>query len=139
VSKLTPAAIELALGDWTGPYGRAALNGWRRMLRTLLNDAVAQKLVADNPAARVRALRARVEDDLDHDADLDQDADSLDDSNALSPKELDHYRRSWRKLYLPVRAADFDPRSRHPPQPPSASTNARLGCSSTAPDRHSFA
>jgi integrase len=44
-------------------------------------------------------LRARVEDDLDHDPDIDQDADDSDDSNALSPKELDRYMRSWRELY----------------------------------------
>jgi integrase len=96
MSKLTPAAIELALGDWAGTYGRETINGWLRVLRTLLNAAVAQKLVADNPAARVRALRARVEDDLDHDPDSDEDAD---DSNALSRKEHDRYMRSWSELY----------------------------------------
>jgi hypothetical protein len=41
LDKLTPRAIELALAEWAGEYARATVNSWLRVLRTLLNDAVA--------------------------------------------------------------------------------------------------
>jgi integrase len=59
------------------------------VLRTLLNAAVAQGLIASNPATAVRALRERRDDDGDED----------DWANALTPTELDSYLRSWRELY----------------------------------------
>ena len=89
VDALTPRDIERALADWASEYQRATVNGWLRVFRTMLNDAVANGLIAINPAARVRALRERTDDDGDED----------DWGNALAPAELDLYLRAWRDLY----------------------------------------
>jgi hypothetical protein len=67
---------------------RSTVNSWLRVLRTLLNDAVAQGVVASNPAERVRALRERSDDEGDED----------DWANALTPPELDAYLRAWKAL-----------------------------------------
>jgi integrase len=89
LDKLTPRAIEIALAEWALKFARATVNSWLRVLRTLLNDAVAQGVIASNPAARVRALRERSDDEGDED----------DWANALAPPELDAYLRSWQSLY----------------------------------------
>jgi integrase len=89
VDALTPRAIELALAEWARTYQRATVNSWLRVLRTMLNDAVAHGVMANNPAARVRALRERSDDEGDED----------DWANALTPTELDAYLRSWLELY----------------------------------------
>jgi integrase len=89
VDELTPRAIERALGDWAQKFARSSVNSWLRVLRTVLSDAVAQGMIANNPAARVRALRERRDDDGDED----------DWANALSPGELDVYLRAWRELH----------------------------------------
>jgi len=65
---LTPSAIDQAIAEWSGKYARETVNGWLRVLRTMLADAVAQKLIPDNPASMVRALRERVEDEEDDEA-----------------------------------------------------------------------
>lgn len=90
IDELTPRAVEGALTEWARTYRRSTVNSWLRVLRTMLNDAVAHGLIAANPAACVRALRERPEDVEDDDEDL---------SNALTPAELDVYLRSWRALY----------------------------------------
>ena len=64
---LTPRAIELAIAEWARDYARSTVNSWLRVLRTTLNDAVAQCVIATNPAARVRALRERSDDEGDED------------------------------------------------------------------------
>lgn len=55
----------------------------------MLNDAVAHGVIANNPAARVRAIRERSDDEGDED----------DWANALTPIELDTYLRGWLELY----------------------------------------
>jgi hypothetical protein len=65
------------------------VNSWLRVPRTTLNDAVAQCVIATNPAARVRALRERSDDEGNED----------DWANALTPVELDAYLRAWKALY----------------------------------------
>lgn len=89
VDQLTPRAIEIAVAEWAQSYQRTTVNSWLRVLRTLLNDAVAQGMLAINPAARVRALRERTDNEGDED----------DWDNALAPSELDAYLRAWRELY----------------------------------------
>jgi integrase len=89
VDALTPRDIERALAHWAETYQRATVNSWLRVLRTMLNDAVASGVVAANPAARVRALRERRNEDGDED----------DWANSLAPVELDPYLRAWRELY----------------------------------------
>jgi integrase len=89
IDALTPREIERAITEWASKYQRATVNSWLRVLRTLLNVAVAQGLIASNPATAVRALRERTDDDGDED----------DWANALTPSELDAYLRSWRELY----------------------------------------
>lgn len=86
---LTPRDIERALAEWAGTYQRATVNSWLRVLRTMLNDAVASAVIATNPAAHVRALRER----------RDEDGDEDDWANSLAPVELDPYLRGWRELY----------------------------------------
>jgi hypothetical protein len=89
IDALTPRDVERALGEWAEAYQRATVNSWLRVLRTMLNDAVASAVIATNPAAHVRALRERRDDDGDED----------DWANALAPVELDPYLRGWRELY----------------------------------------
>jgi integrase len=87
VEALTPREIEQALAKWAQAFKPATVNSWLRVLRTVLSDAVASGLLTANPAARVRALRERRE----------EDGDEL--SNALVPSELDPYLRAWREHY----------------------------------------
>jgi integrase len=89
IDELTPRVIERALGEWAVDHARSTVNSWLRVLRTVLNDAVAHGLITNNPAGRVRALRERKDDEGDED----------DWANALSPDELDAYLRGWRDLY----------------------------------------
>jgi integrase len=89
LDKLTPRAIEIALAGWVLEYARSTVNSWLRVLRTLLNDAVAQGVIVSNPATSVRALRERSDDEGDED----------DWANALAPSELDAYLRSWQAQY----------------------------------------
>lgn len=89
IDELTPRLIERALSEWALDHARSTANSWLRVLRTVLNDAVAHGLITSNPAARVRALRERTDDEGDED----------DWANALSPAELDPYLRAWRDLY----------------------------------------
>jgi integrase len=90
LEELKARSIEHALTEWAKKYERSTVNGWLRALRTLLNDAMADGLIAHNPAARVRALRER-----SGEAEGDED----DWANALSPTELDAYLRSWKALH----------------------------------------
>ena len=78
-----------SLSEKVQKFARGTVNSWLRVLRTVLNDAVAHGLVATNPAAHVRALRERHEEEGDED----------DWDNALSPDQLDAYLRAWRELY----------------------------------------
>ncbi|MFM2419642.1 MAG: hypothetical protein RL385_4365 [Pseudomonadota bacterium] len=87
VEALTPREIEHAVAEWAQAFKPATVNSWLRVLRTVLSDAVASGLIAVNPAARVRVLRERRE----------EDGDEL--SNALAPGELDPYLRAWRAHY----------------------------------------
>lgn len=89
VDALTPRAIELAVAEWAREYARSTVNSWLRVLRTMLNDAVAQGVITSNPAERVRALRERTDDEGDED----------DWANALTPSELDSYLQAWRAMY----------------------------------------
>jgi integrase len=89
IDELTPRVIERALGEWAVDHARSTVNSWLRVLRAVLNDAVAHGLITSNPAERVRALRERADDEGDED----------DWANALSPDELDAYLRGWRDLY----------------------------------------
>ena len=90
LEELKARAIEHALTEWAKKYERSTVNGWLRALRTLLNDAMADGLIAHNPASRVRALRERSSE---------TGGDEDDWANALSPTELDAYLRSWKLLY----------------------------------------
>lgn len=89
VDALTPRDIERALAEWAATYQRSTVNGWLRVLRTMLNDAVASGLITTNPAVRVRALRER----------CDEEGDEDDWTNALAPSELDPYLRGFRAQY----------------------------------------
>lgn len=89
VEELSPRLIERAITEWAKDFSRTTVNSWLRVLRTVLNDALAQGMIVNNPAARVRALRERRDDEGDED----------DWANALAPDELDAYLRTWRQLY----------------------------------------
>jgi len=89
VDALTPRAIERALTEWAATYQRATVNSWLRVMRTMLNDAVGSGLITTNPAANVRALRER----------RDEEGDEDDWANALAPAELEPYLKAWREHY----------------------------------------
>lgn len=89
VDALKPRDVERAIAEWASKYERATVNGWLRVLRTVLNAAMADGLIATNPASAVRALRERTDDEGDED----------DWANALAPSELDAYLGGWRALY----------------------------------------
>jgi integrase len=72
--------VELARSDvqeWMSAarkkYAAQTINGWLRVLRACLSDAVADGLIAQNPAALVKALRVEVD---------------LEETNSLPPGEL---------------------------------------------------
>jgi integrase len=89
IDAITPRDIETALAEWVAVYQRATVNSWLRVLRTMLNDAMANGLITNNPAARVHAWREQRDDDGDED----------DWGNALAPAELEPYLQAWRDLY----------------------------------------
>ena len=63
VDALKPRDVERAIAEWASKYERATVNGWLRVLRTVLNAAMAGELVPANPASAVRALRERTDDE----------------------------------------------------------------------------
>jgi integrase len=87
---LTPRLVETAVTEWAAKYKPATVNGWLRLLRTLLREAQAHGLTKTNAALAVRALRERGEDDFDDDADV---------YNALAPNQVGPYLHAWRALY----------------------------------------
>lgn len=90
VDALTPRSIDTEVAKWARAYEPETVNGWLRVLRTVLAAALRDGLVVQNAAMQVRSVRSRVDDDRDTDDD---------DSNALSPEELNAYLAAWRELY----------------------------------------
>lgn len=88
---ITPRMVESVVTSWAARYKPTTVNGWLRLLRTILAEAQKHGLVRPNAALAVRALRERSEDDFDDDADV---------YNALAPHEVGPYLHAWRSLYL---------------------------------------
>lgn len=89
---LTPRLIDHEVAAWAQDFESETVNGWLRVLRTVLAGAVRGGLIDTNAARAVPAVRPRLREE---DAFKDDD----EETNSLSLDELNAYLAAWRELY----------------------------------------